>query len=138
MRSDLRPKVSATLAKKRRKDPVANLKRGQNEFFGENERAYAEEALIHVIWADVMCNERPIGAVMTVQAPYRNEDMPIDMVAVRIKRHSWVVDLKQSGRLPVLEELSSDGARSTGPRLPSTAAILNRFPDERWRIVKIV
>ena len=42
---------------------------------------------------------RPMGAVMTVQMPYRNDDVPMDMVAVAINKHSWRVDLKYAGRL---------------------------------------
>ena len=48
-----RPKVSATLAKRRRKAPELR----------------ADEALIQVICALVMERERPMGAVMTVQMP---------------------------------------------------------------------
>ena len=51
------------------------------------------------------------------------------MVAVKIKRHSWIVELNYSSRLPGLQ-VSSDGGEgsvvrdSTATRLLSTAAIL--------------
>ena len=41
---------------------------------------------------------RPMGAVMTVHMPYKNDDVPMDIVAVAMNKHSWIVDLKYAGR----------------------------------------
>jgi hypothetical protein len=62
------------------------------------DKTHAEEALIQVISAAVMERLLPIGAVITVQMPYRNDDVPMDIVAVRTNRHSCTVDLKHRGR----------------------------------------
>jgi len=43
-----------------------------------------------------------MGAVMTVQIPYKKDDIPMDIVAVRTKRHSWIVEVKHSGLWPGL------------------------------------
>lgn len=52
-----------------------------------------------------------MGAVITVQSPYRKEDIPMDIVAVKTKRHSWMVDLKHAGRSPRLDGgETSDGS----------------------------
>lgn len=69
---------------------------------------YEEEALIHVICADVMCKSRPICAVITVPAPNRNEAIPIAIVAVNTKSTSWIVDLNALGR-PLRFDCSSIG-----------------------------
>jgi hypothetical protein len=59
-----------------------------------------------------MLRLRAMGAVITVQMPYRNEDVPMAIVAVDINRHSWIVDLKHAGR-PAGSEIS-DGVEVPG------------------------
>jgi hypothetical protein len=70
-----------------------------------------------------------MGAVITVVIPYRNELMPIDIVAVSTKRHSCNVELKHSGRRPEFAPSSVPGCGavwdSTAVREASTWAIVD-------------
>jgi hypothetical protein len=90
----LRPKRSATLPKKRSKEPEESLpitisKVAQGVGCFKNsirvQDTHAEEALIHVISAFDMFKSFPINDVMTVMAPIVNEFMAIAIVAVRTK-----------------------------------------------------
>lgn len=87
-----------------------------------------EEALIHVICAEVILKSRPIGAVITVQIPYRKEDVPMDIVAVRTKRHSRRVVLKHAGLLPASACGGGRGSvfEFTVERVPSKVAMLEK------------
>src|SRR5882757_8901933 len=64
IRRERRPNVSATLAKKSRKDPelsldiVSNFEGG----YGAKSKTHAPEALIHVSCALVICKSLPMGA----------------------------------------------------------------------------
>lgn len=75
------------------------------------DKTHDEEALIHVTSAAVMDRLLPIGAVITVQIPYKKDDVPMDIVAVKTNRHSCTVDLKHRGR-PSGSTITSD--ESTG------------------------
>jgi len=131
-----RPKVSASLAKKRRNAPELRLylkvsiylflrylmKRDRDE---EKKGTYEAEALIHVISALLMFKSRPIGAVITVQIPYKNEEVPIDIVAVRTKRHSWMVVGKHAGLLPA-SACCSRGADGSSRFVSSSAMVASQ------------
>jgi hypothetical protein len=82
MNMDLRPKRSAMLPKKRRREPAV--------------RDVA--AFIHVISAFVMPRSRPAKELMTVMEPVKKLVMATAIVTETINMHSWNVDVKQSGR----------------------------------------
>jgi hypothetical protein len=67
-----------------------------------------------------------MGAVITVHMPFRKDDIPIDIVAVKTKRHSWSVDLKHSGRFPRVGASSTKGGDDT------VRASAGAIADERW------
>ena len=95
-----RPKVSATLAKKRRKAPEVSLYHGisYSRSIAQVWATYAALACTQVISALVMFNVVAMGAVITLQAPFKSVPMARDIVAVKTKRHSCIVEVKHFGR----------------------------------------
>jgi hypothetical protein len=71
IRRERRPKVSATLAKKRRKAPELSLDIISPcvSISRQKQGTHAPAALIHVICALVIFKSRPMGAVITVVVP---------------------------------------------------------------------
>jgi hypothetical protein len=53
---------------------------------------HANDALIQAISAELISRARAMGAVTTVVIPYRNWNIPNDIVVVNTNRHSWTVD----------------------------------------------
>jgi hypothetical protein len=126
MRSERRPKVSATLEKNRRKAPEPRLfqkiNNGLHPIRNGTSETYAEDAPIHVICADVMFKSRPICAVITTHMPKRNEVIPIAIVAVRTNNSSCRVDLKYFG-LPPLFDFPSTGDDPAGGSIAIVAEV---------------
>jgi hypothetical protein len=89
------PNKSASLPKKRRKDPAAS----------------EEAADSHVISALVMPRSRPTKDDITVMTPPAMLLSPTAMVQVTTNNTSCSVDLKQAGRAPYLCSASGSGAR---------------------------
>lgn len=118
MKSQRLPMRSANLPKKRRKAPPDR----------------DDEAEIHVISALLMCRSRPMMAVTTVVDPAVKLPMPTAIVAVRTKRTSVAVDLKQLGRASsscvLIFEIMGDTMLVSGAFSGDIAFLVCVFTDE--------